>query len=408
MKTFFINPPSPFKYPVIRDVYRSGRSSKEGMVWCQTQLAQLAALVDKKDHPRIIDCVAENIDYIKLRKIFLKEKPDSVVFEVIPATYSNDMYVKTLADEIGAESTAVGPHIISIAEQIETMKWEDMPSPRYDLLPLKKYIMPFLGRYVFVPVSRGCPFKCIFCRERIAFKGKFEARPIDKIVEDVKLLKQYKIQTYLFHAGNFTTDKRWVYRFCDEIGKLNIRWACNTHLKTIDKPMARTMKDAGCCMIAPGIESGDPDILENIRKDITLRDIYDKVNILHNVGLEVWGYFIFGLPGETKMTMARTTQLACNLPLDIAHFGIATPYYGTEFYKLAREKGWLKATRWEDYDQNTSVCIEYNHLKTEDIKRGIRHAYKKFYLRPKQIKKIIKAGFATDIGVLIRIVKGLL
>ena len=404
-KIFFINPPSPNRTPIIRDVYRCGRTSKEGMIWCQTQLAELAATMAHLGELRIIDCIAENISYKKLRKIFLKEHPSHVIFEVIPATYANDMEVKDLADEIGAVSTPVGAHTMS-SKPFEPVDLNTMPTPLYHLLPLRKYTMPFLGKYTLVTTSHGCPFNCIFCRERVAFKGKFTARPIDKIIEDVRVLKHYKIQTYLFHAGNFTTDKKWVMEFCEKIGREKISWTCNTHLKTIDREMAQAMKESGCRMIAPGIESGDQSILGTARKEITIDMIWNKITMLHETGLEVWGYFTFGLPKETKKTIEKTIKLACELPLDIAHFGIATPYYGTEFYKMAKENGWLRTQQWESFDQNQSINIEYPGLKAEDIKQGIREAYKRFYLRPKQIKRIIKEGLNTDISTLIRIIRG--
>ena len=384
MKTYFINPPSPSRYPIIRDVYRSGRTSKEGFIWPQTQLAELASFT--KGKVKIIDCIAERISYKKLKSILHKEHPNHIVFEVIPATYSNDMRLATLAKEIGATWKTVGPHMVSVTIPDFDIDIKTMPTPRYDLLPLDKYRNRFFGKYIFVTVSRGCPFNCIFCRERVAFNGVHRVRPINKIIEDVRLLKKHNIDTFLFHAGVFTANKKWVLEFCRRIYPEKIRWACNTHIKTIDKEMAQYMKWAGCFMIAPGIESGNNRVLKTIRKEVDVDTIRDKVEMIAREGIEVWGYFIIGLPGEDKHTIEDTIRLSLQLPLTIAHFGIATPYFGTDFYKLCVRKGWLKPmVHWEDFDQNTKVMVKYPNLSARQIRGAVRKAYWKFYSRPKTL-----------------------
>lgn len=439
-KIFFINPPSPSRIPIIRDAHRSGRSSKEGMIWCQTNLAQLASLVPSWLEPKIIDCIAEGLDYSQLQYILYKEAPKYVVFQVIPATFENDMRVAEIAKSYGATTIAIGPHATSnpadiltkstytdfvISGEVEanfrdvlegkvsdTIKdfidLDTLPPPRYDLLPLNKYYMPFLGKYVFIVASRGCPFNCIFCRERVVFHGEHRIRSIKNIIEDVRYLKRYKIDTYLFHSGCFTVVKPWVLEFCEAIKKEKIKWGCNTHLRTIDEEMSLKMKQAGCIMIAPGIESGSQAILDNIRKQTTIPLIREKVNMIANTGIKVWGYFVFGFPGETNQTMQETIDFACSLPLDIAHFGMAAPYYGTDFYKMCIDNHWLKAKNWEDYDQNRKFPIEYPDLKEEDVKIAIRQAYLEFYLRPRKLWRLIKEGLRTPPSILWRIGRSLL
>jgi len=404
-QVFFVNPPSPGNKPMIRDVYRSGRTSKEGMIWPQTQLAELAGAMRHVGQARIIDCVAEGMSYKRLREIILKERPVHIVFEVVPASYANDMKMVDLAQEVDATYKAVGPHIVSTETLNFNLDLKTMATPMYHLLPLHKYKMPFFGKNIFISVSRGCPFNCVFCRERVAWKGNHQTRPIDNIIKDIRILKKYRIDTYMMHAGVFTANKKWVMEFCKKVEYENIRWICNTHIKTIDKEMAQAMYDSGCWMIAPGIESGNDEVLKNIRKETNVTMIREKVHMMHDIGIKVWGYFIMGLPGDTVDTMEQTIDLACELPLDIAHFGIAAPYYKTDFFYMCKENGWLKADKWEDFDQNTKASVEYPDLSSKQIHKAVRRAYWKFYGRPRLIKRILGEALNTDIRILARMVK---
>jgi anaerobic magnesium-protoporphyrin IX monomethyl ester cyclase len=433
-KVLLINPPSPDGRIIIRDAHRSGRTSKEGFIWCQTQLAQIASMLDDFLEPKIYDCIAQKISHRKIIKILKKQNPKYVIVQVIPATYRNDMKVAERAKELGIVVIIIGAHANSCPEQIladynidfvvfgeveitirdllyksehakhfdpsdipgiafrgckEIIKNRDrpfadinlFPTPRYDLLP--KYKMPFFGRYLFIMASRGCPFRCIFCREFLAFKGTFRTRHIENIIKDIKAVK---VDTYLFHSGDFTADKEWVLDFCRRIKTMKIKWACNTHLRTIDKEMAEAMKQSGCVMIAPGIESGNQQILDTIDKRLTVEMIKEKVNMLSEVGIRVWGYFVLGFPGETEATIEETIKLSLELPLEIAHFGIATPYCGTKFYDMCQENGWLKAIKWEDYDQNKSIAFKYPDLDNEVLKKKLKEAYWRFYFRKKTLK----------------------
>lgn len=450
---FFINPPSPDKVPVIRDAYRSGRRSKEGMIWPQTTLAQLAAMVDDVVKPFIFDCIGQGIGYKKLERLIKKYQPKYVVFEVIPATLTNDLKTAEIAKKYGAITIAIGAHAVSAPKQLlEECYWLDyvipneadvtlrefvytvenkkdipikglmsrrgytgdrqftdldlLPIPRYDLLP--KYVMPFFGRFMFVIAGRGCPFDCIFCRERLVFKRTVRMRRSLLLAEEVRRLKRQGIKNIMFHAGDFTANKKWVMDFCKVITPLKVRWACNTHIKTIDEEMAIAMKQAGCWMVAPGIESGSDEVLDFIHKETDVKTIYDKVTMLHEVGLKVWGYFMLGFPIEDEKMLQRTIDFACMLPLDIAHFGMATPYYGTKFYDMCVKNDWLAVTKWEDYDQNSSASVEYPNLSGDTIKQYIRKAYKQFYLRKPYIKRLLIEGLKTNPLVLLRILRGML
>lgn len=465
-KLFLINPPSPDGFVYIRDIQRHGRRSSELMIWPQTNLASIAAMFREDFEVTIFDCIASKISWGELEETLVREKPDYALVEVISSTLSNDMEVVKVAKQQGAITMAVGPHVTELPEeslkrfkeldfvllseveetarelvdfcesggndysQIQGLvfckegglpvrtaerpwaKLDDLPIPSFDLLPLNEYRTPFLGNYTFIVTSRGCPYPCTFCRQIITFKGKFRQKSAQRVVEEIKVVKELGVTNLLLHADTFTVNKKWVLEFCDLVVQenLNIKWACNTHIKSIDREIAVAMKKAGCWMIAPGVESGAQEVLDAILKGTKVQEIRDTVNMLHEVGIEVWAYMVFGFPGETRETIKQSIAFSKELPFDIVHFGVGAPYPGTPFYNQAKENGWLTSETWEDFDQNYSCIVEYPDLKASEIARAVKRAYLSFYCRPKPIWKITKEMFGSlrNIKAVLGIVRGLL
>ena len=446
-KIFFVNPPTPEKgVMVIRDLDRSGRKTREKTIWPQTSLAYLAAVMKNENYEvKIIDCIAEKIYWDEFEKKINTEKPDYILFNAVSSTITNDMKTAEIAKKNGAISIAVGSHVTALPEQtlkdfasldfiimgeaeetlaelIKNLEMQAVPSgvlgivwrkegsvavngkrplikdldslpiPLHELLPIRKYNLPFIGsRFTFVTASRGCPFRCIFCRSPIAWNRIFRVRSSDSILAELKYLKNIKVKNVLFHSDTFTINKSMVIDICKKMidARLNIRWMCNSRVDTVDKEMLFWMKKAGCEMIMYGIESGSQKVLDMSKKDITIDKIIETVKATKDAGIKVWGYFIIGLPGENWSTVEETIKLAKKLPLALANFAVAAPYPGTEFNDLAANKGWLLSDNWEDYDQNYSAIINYPDFSNKDIVNAMKMAYKKFYFRPKAIFSLI-------------------
>ncbi|MBC8488089.1 MAG: radical SAM protein [Bacteroidetes bacterium] len=262
---------------------------------------------------------------------------------------------------------------------------DSLPRPRHDLLPLDRYWAPLLGHYTFVEASRGCSYRCIFCRQAVMWQWKYRGRRGKTIAEEALYVHSLGVENILFHADTFTLDKNLVEELCDTLIAAGspFRWACNTHVKSLyRKPeLVSKMKKAGCWMIAIGIESGDDQILKNIKKQITAEQAESVVAMIDTIGIEAWGYFILGLPGDTPQTLDKTVNFALSLPLKIAKFDIGAPYPGTEFYLWAEDHNYLEFEKYEDFDQNASAIVEFPKLSRKQIKAAVRRANKRFYLR---------------------------
>ncbi|MDP3732703.1 MAG: radical SAM protein, partial [Candidatus Omnitrophota bacterium] len=448
-KVLFVNPPSPDRYIYIRDMNRSGRRSREGTIWPQTSLAYLAASVKAGGYEvSLIDCIAEGIGWQKCRRMIEDYAPDYIVTNPISSIITNDLYVTYIGKALGTATIAVGPHVTALPE--ETLKkyptldfiimgeaevtvrelidclqkkgnldavegiafrkgkdiavtpkrkfienLDDLPIPLHEILPIKKYRLPYIGKdYTFVLSSRGCPYQCIFCRQVIMWERKVRTRSAKSIFEELKYIHKLGIRNFMFHSDTFTIDRDVVIELCRMItdSGLKLRWCCNSRVDTVDEEMLRWMKKAGCWLITYGIETASDKILQNAKKggSATVENAKRIVRLTKKNGIKVWGYFIIGLPGETRETMKATSRFARRLPFDIVNFAVAAPYPGTEFYKIVKENGWLESDRWEDFDQNYSAIVSYPGLSSKDIIKGIRNAYLRWFLRPGGIYKFLK------------------
>lgn len=447
-KVILINPPSPNNSIIIRDYNRSGRTSKERIIWPQTSLAYLAAMVPDNLSVEIIDCIAEKIKWPQLIEIIKDKNPSYLISHVITSTSKNDLRVFQEAKKINPDTLTItmGPHVTALAKEtltnnsdldfiilyepeltfrelIETIEKKEkdfsqikglayrhngeirvnekrpyisnldqLPIPRHDLLPLDKYIFPFMiSNFTFVVPSRGCPFPCTFCRQPIMWDKKFRTRSTENIIEELKLLKKLGLKEFIFQSDTFTIDKKNVLQLCKAMidQNLKLRWSCNSRVDTIDLKMLKTMKKAGCWMIAYGIESGSQEVLDKCKKEITLDQIKTIVNMTDQIGIKVYGYFIIGLVGETKETINQTIHLAKSLPITFAIFHTASPYPKTEFYEEIKNKGWLISENWQDIDQGTETSINYPQLSSHEINQGIKKAYRSFYFRPEAVWNIL-------------------
>lgn len=440
----FINPPSPDQDIIIRDINRSGRKSRERMIWPQTNLAYMAAMMKDNFSVDIIDCIGSNIGWDEFKKILEEKQPRYVVGNVISTTLTNDMYAMFFAKSLGAITIGSGPHLtelyddslmrfpaldyiirgegeITIKELIDTVEaggdlkkvkgiaykdadkvvvtedrefiedLDTLPMPLHELLPLDNYQLPFFGRYTFIVASRGCPFPCIFCRQVVMWKGVVRCRGAKSLLEETKYVLSLGVKNIMYQSDTFTVDRDMIIEFCKMIvdAGLKFKWCCNTHIAYVDEELVGWMKKAGCWMIAPGIESSSDVVLKNMKKGITRENIIKNVAILKKAGIQVWGYFVFGLPGDSWETLMENIKFSKQLKLDMANFAVAAPYPGTEFYRMSLEKGWLKATKWEEFDQNYSAVVDYGTLTPEMIVKAIKKANFSFFFRPKPIIKII-------------------
>jgi radical SAM superfamily enzyme YgiQ (UPF0313 family) len=263
-----------------------------------------------------------------------------------------------------------------------------LPFPAYELLPIASYHPhPPHGRklpYAILMTSRGCPYDCIFCSKPV-FGSRFRAENADKVVDDIeRLIKDYGIKEIGFFDDVFTLSMPRVASICDGIIKrrLKVNWFCGTRVNLVNADLLRDMKVAGCYSIAYGIESGNPEILAKTCKGVSTNQITEAVSLTQKAGIETIGYFMIGLPNETKQTAQDTIDFAKRLKLDYAQFAITKPFMGSELYRIHREGGGAEIPWGTSHGTYEFPIFHSNTLPEMDIDTLTQRAYRQFYIRP--------------------------
>jgi len=158
------------------------------------------------------------------------------------------------------------------------------------------------------------------------------------------------------------------------------------------------MKEAGCRLLIVGYESGDQQILKNIKKGATIERARQFTKDCHKLGLVVHGDFILGLPGETRETIRNTINFAKELDVETIQVSVAHAYPGTELYDYAVKNGFIVAdTNMVDEGGHQLAHIQYPGLPADEILDSVHHFYDEYYFRPKAIFRILKkAAFNGD------------
>jgi radical SAM superfamily enzyme YgiQ (UPF0313 family) len=202
-----------------------------------------------------------------------------------------------------------------------------------------KYTSEDMG---LIMTSRGCPVACSYCATHtrtIAY------RPIDHIVDEIKLVKEkYGTILFSFKDDSFTVNKKRVGEFCDTLlaERLNIGWECNTRVDLINEGLLRKMKKAGCNGIKVGVESGSERILKGMNKQITHEQVRNAAKIFKKVGIHWTGYFMMGVPGETAEEIYQTLDLMYEIQPDFASISVYEPFPGTPMFDEGLEKKLVK------------------------------------------------------------------
>ena len=251
------------------------------------------------------------------------------------------------------------------------------------------------GRYPAIQIftGRGCMARCNFCVYPQTMHGhQYRLRSPENVVEEFQYIADNfpDVKEVIIEDDTFTSKKDHVIRICELLVKRGLqkrlKWICNARVN-LDYETMSEMKKAGCHLIIPGIESGSQQILNNIKKGTTLKQIHAYIESAKKARLMVHACYMVGNNGETRETMEETLRLALELNTDTAQFYPLLPFPGTEAYCWAKENGYLKGG-FADYlkeDGTINCVLELPGLSSEELVKFCDDARKKYYLRPRYI-----------------------
>ncbi|MFA6449709.1 MAG: radical SAM protein [bacterium] len=262
---------------------------------------------------------------------------------------------------------------------------DTLPFPARGLLNSNDYysMVSPLKNVTLSMVSRGCPFHCIFCA---VGQTEFRRRSKENVIEEIRICRdEFGVRLIDFQDSTFNVNLDFTKELCSEIAKSDtgIKFMARVRANKVDAELVRLLKEAGFFFVMIGIESGDPQILKRIRKDITLDDVRRSVSMFNKAGISVMGYFVLGLPGDTRETVMNTISFSTSVGLSYAQFTKLLPMPHSDIYVEMMNRTGKDA--WSEHTVNPNADLSLPLLDTdlapEEIEELLNLAFKRFYLR---------------------------
>ena len=315
-------------------------------------------------------------------------------FDYSVVEYANG---KPLSEIIGISYRDANGKVVHNADRPDVMDLDALPDVTdvyYRDMDVRRYNVPFL-LYPFVALytTRGCPAQCTFCLWPQTLSGHpWRKRSTDAVAREMAKAKEYwpYVKEYFFDDDTFNIQKARTVELCGKLKPLNLTWSCTSRVTT-DYETLKAQKEAGCRLLIVGYESGDPQVLKNVKKGATVERARQFTKDTKKLGLLVHGDFILGLPGESRESIRRTIDFAKELDVETIQVSIAHAYPGTEMYDFAKKNGFIVGTeRMVDEGGHQVAQIEYPGLPREHVLEMVHKFYDEYYFRPKAVFRIVR------------------
>jgi len=421
MKTLLINPPYPFlEFPIM-----------------PMGLLYLAAVLEQDEYEvQVLDLLVSRYTKDKIKRRLKEYQPDVVGVTAVTMNYPGASDILKYCKSVDPDTITIigGPHvtfapaetlneapwidIVVMGEGEQTMldiasgkkleyiagiafrsdgveltarrslieKLDELPLPARHLFPLSRYHA--LASHGSLITGRGCPFNCIFCVGSKMGGRRARFRNPKLVVDEMEQCLAYGFEEVNLEDDLFTLNHRHLHAICDEIIARDLRfnWSIFARVDTVNPEVLQKLHKAGCNWLSYGIESGNQQILDTVKKKITLEKIRESVKMAKNAGISVLASFILGLPGETKETLMETMEFAQELETYYG-FHVLAPFPGTEVREKAEEYGIEILTNdWAKYDANRPVT-QTDGARPEDITAVLHKYYKGLRLTPGNLQE---------------------
>jgi anaerobic magnesium-protoporphyrin IX monomethyl ester cyclase len=405
-------------------------------------LAYMAAMLERMGvECRIRDYAAEKASWEDVQRDLAEFKPEMLVISVTTPTLEKDLAACRIAKKLNPQlfTVAKGAHFSpkdeevllkhreldlairgesehAIAEIVERKHFENilgvtyrkdgqlnhnpnrpyievddldkLPFPARRLLKNELYLTPDTGEPItMINMGRGCPHQCIYCAVTIASGYKLKVRSPKSVVDEIEhCSRELGIHNFFFRADTFTWDEKWTVDVCKQIlsRNLKIRWGSNSRVDTISAERLKWMKKAGCWIIGFGIESGNQENLNRMKKRATLDHAREAIRLCKQYGIKSYGLFVVGLPWETRAMVEDTIRFMKELSPSFVDVNIAYPLPGTEYYRIAKEMKLFDDEELGKGDYSKPI-VRTVELSTQDLIELRRKALLSFYMRPSYI-----------------------
>jgi hopanoid biosynthesis associated radical SAM protein HpnJ len=273
-------------------------------------------------------------------------------------------------------------------------------------LTIEHYYIGYLKHpYVSLYTGRGCRSKCTFCLWPQTLGGhRYRTRSVESVEAEMTLAKKYfpQVREFFFDDDTFTDDLPRAEQIATRLSRIGMTWSCNAK-PNVPRRTLEILKDNGLRLLLVGFESGNQEILNNMKKGTRLDIAREFAKNCKELGIVIHGTFILGMPGETPETIRKTVEFACEVEPETLQVSLAAPYPGTELYRQAQENGWLQIQTGDLVDTHgvQIAALSYPGLNSTFLFHSVEQFYKKFYFRPRKMFSLF-GGMLRDPEVMRR------
>ena len=261
-------------------------------------------------------------------------------------------------------------------------------------LKIENYFIGYLKHpYVSLYTGRGCKSRCTFCLWPQTVGGhRYRTRSVGHVAEEIAWAQKAfpQVKEFFFDDDTFTDNLPRAEAIAKALGKLGVTWSCNAKAN-VPRDTLKVLRDNGLRLLLVGYETGNQQILFNIKKGMRIEFARRFTKDCHELGITIHGTFILGLPGETKETIEETIRFATEINPHTIQVSLAAPYPGTALYRQALDNGWLDDANAELVDAHgvQIAPLHYPHLSHTEIFDSVETFYKRFYFRRGKIASIV-------------------
>ena len=281
-----------------------------------------------------------------------------------------------------------------------------LPFPARHILDFRKYYsdvefgLPLRKNEKLMRIlsSRGCPYQCTYCASHCVFGRKLRLRSAKNILDEIEEARaKWGVKAFMFADDAFTVSSSRLREISQLIidKRLGIQWGCFSRVG-LTPEMMKLMKKAGCKIIGFGVETGSPDILKIIKKDINIKEVVDTFGDARKVGIKTKAFFIVGLPGEREKEFRESMSLACRINPTYLWASIFIPLPGSNIYKEMDESGKIHI----DWGKRS-----FFYTKDKVLMNRHRRLIRRFYLRPIYILNVLRYFSPEDLAYFLRMLK---
>jgi anaerobic magnesium-protoporphyrin IX monomethyl ester cyclase len=240
------------------------------------------------------------------------------------------------------------------------------------------------AKYGMIEASRGCPHNCTFCSQWKHWKGTCRHKSVKRIANEIEYLyEKYDSRLIWLTDDNFGLGKR-MNDLCDELINRNLsdEFTCFMQTRCDDivnnQKLLEKMSKAGFNYLLLGVESNNQYSLNRYRKKTKPKQAKEAINLLKKHNIFSQATCIIGERSDSHESIEELRNFMNNINPDLSIFMILTPFPGTDLFEEAKRNGWIKNSKWSDYDMIHSI-MPTKFLSIEEVQQELYECYRNFF-----------------------------